>query len=92
VIQTPIRTPVANTYAERFVQTVRRECLDWLPVGSERHLRRVLLEYLEHYHHERPHRRLALRPPDPTPKQATGPVSRRDRFDGRLYEYHRAAA
>jgi transposase InsO family protein len=54
IIQTPIRTPVANAYAERFVRTVRTECLDWLLIRNERHLHRILREYLEHYNHERP--------------------------------------
>jgi hypothetical protein len=92
VIRTPIRTPVANAYAERFVQTDRRECLDWLLVASERHLRRVLLEHLELYHHERPHRGLALQPPNPAGQPTTGPVRRRDRLDGLVHEYHGAAA
>jgi putative transposase len=92
VIRTPIRTPVANAYAERFVQTVRRECLDWLLIINERHLRRVLVDFLEHYHHERPHRGLALRPPDPVPQPESGPVERRDRLNGHLHEYFRTAA
>jgi putative transposase len=49
------------------VQTVRRECLDWLLVANESSLRRVLVDFPEHYHHERPHRGLELRPPDPVP-------------------------
>ena len=56
IIQTPIRTPVANAYAERFVRTIRSECLDWLLIRNERHLHHVLREYLEHYTHERSHR------------------------------------
>jgi putative transposase len=42
VIHTPIRTPVANAHAERFVRTVRAECLDWLSIRNERHLHRIL--------------------------------------------------
>ena len=92
VIRTPIRTPVANAYAERFVKTVRRECLDWLLITGERHLRRVLVDYLNHYHQERPHRGLALRPPDPPDRPDIGPIKRRDRLGGLIHEYHRAAA
>ena len=73
VIRTPIRTPVANAYAERFVRTVRAECLDWLLIRNERHLQRVLHHYLEHYNHERPHRGLRLQPPDPTRHQDLDP-------------------
>ena len=72
VIRTPIRTPVANAYAERFVRTVRNECLDWLLILNQRHLERVLRTYLEHYNAERPHRALELRPPTPTPRPAIG--------------------
>ena len=73
IIQTPIRTPVANAYAERFVRTIRAECLDWLLIRNERHLHRVLREYLEHYNHERPHRGRGLQAPDPPPRPANRP-------------------
>ena len=92
VILTPIRTPVSNAYAERFVGTDRRECLDWLLIGSEHHLRRVLVDYLEHYHAKRSHRALGLRPPDPPTRPAAGTVERRDRLGALIHEYHRAAA
>ena len=92
VILTPARTPVANAYAERVVRTIRSESLDWIPIRNERHLRRVLVEYLEHYNHERPHRGLALQPPDPPPRLEHGPIERRDRLGGLIHEYHRAAA
>ena len=82
MIHTPIRTPVANAYAERFVRTVRSECLDWLLIVNERHLRRVLVDYFEHYHGERPHRALGLRPPDPRTSPVAGTVQRRDRLAG----------
>ena len=72
VIRTPIRTPVANAYAERFVRTIRNECLDWLLILNQRHLERVLPTYLEHYNHERPHRALDLTPPTPAPRPAIG--------------------
>ena len=92
VIRTPVRTPVANAYAERFVQIVRRECLDWFLIGGERHLRRNLVDYLDHYHAERPHRGLGLRPPDPPNQPSAGPIERRDRLGGLVHEYHRTAA
>ena len=65
VIRTPIRSPKANAFAERFVKTVRRECLDHLLVFGERHLQRILREYLRHYNEERPHRGLSLETPEP---------------------------
>jgi len=61
VIHTPIRAPQANAYAERFVRTIRAECLDWLLILRRRHLERVLRAYTAHYNRERPHR--ALTPP-----------------------------
>jgi Integrase core domain len=67
VILTPVRTPVANAYAERLVRTIRRECLDRILLHNEPHLRRILVDYLEHYHQERPHHGLAPQPPDPPP-------------------------
>ena len=49
VIRTPIRAPKANAYAERWVSTVRAECLDWVIVLGFRHLERVLQTYARHY-------------------------------------------
>jgi putative transposase len=95
VIETPIRAPQANAYAERFVRTARSECLDWLLIIGRRHLEFVLRIYTAHYSRERPHRGLALHPPEPataTQHQNTGKVERRDRLGGLIHEYHRAAA
>src|SRR5918995_3534158 len=64
VIHTPIRAPQANAYAERFVRTVRAECLDWLLIIGRRHLEQTLRIYTTHYNRERPHRGLALLTPD----------------------------
>jgi transposase InsO family protein len=65
VICTPIRSPHANAFAERFVKTVRRECLDHLLIFGERHLQWTLREYLRPYNEERPHRALSLETPEP---------------------------
>jgi len=94
VIHTPVRAPQANAYAERFICTVRAECLDWLLIGGRRHLERVLRTYVQHYNSERPHRGLALQPPE-TPQLKPAPggeVQRRDRLGGLLHEFYRAAA
>ena len=89
VIHTPIRAPQANAYAERFVRTVRAECLDWLLILGRRHLERVLRVYTTHYNSERPHRGLALQLPDPaiaaSPPPA-GKIERRDRLGGLIHE------
>ena len=71
-LRTPIRAPTANAYAERWVATVRAECLDWTLVCGQRHLSRILQAYVRHYNQQRPHRGLALALPqprehDPTP-------------------------
>ena len=92
VVLTPIRTPVANAYAERVVRTIRRECHDWILIRNEHHLRRVLGENLQHYNRERPHHGRAFRPPDPPPRLEAGRIERRDRLGGLIHEYHRAAA
>jgi transposase InsO family protein len=63
VIRTPIRAPKANAHAERWVQTVRAECLDWTLVVGWRHLLRLLRGYVRHYNEQRPHRSLALAVP-----------------------------
>ena len=61
VIRTPVRAPRANAYAERWIGTLRRECLDRLLIVNQRHLRLVLEQYVEHYNSHRPHRSLAQR-------------------------------
>ena len=55
VVRTPYRSPRANAHAERWVRSVREECLDHQLIVSERHLRRILAEYVAHYNEARPH-------------------------------------
>jgi len=64
-IRIPPRAPRANAYAERWVRTVRSECLDWTLVWNRAHLQRVLADYLEHYDKGRPHRGVGLEVPVP---------------------------
>jgi len=94
IIRTPIRSPKANAFAERFVRTVRRECLDHILVFGERHLERILREYVRHYNKERPHRGLSLETPEPqlASNHADGEVVRVTRLAGLINEYHRIAA
>ena len=94
VIRTPIHSPKANAYAERFVRTFRHECLDHILVFGERHLERILGEYVRHYNRERPHRGLSLETPEPqlASNHADGEVVRVTRLGGLINEYHRMAA
>lgn len=66
-ILTPVRAPKANSFAERWVRTVRRECLDWTLILGRRHLERALREYVTHYNAKRPHRGIELRAPESLP-------------------------
>lgn len=95
IILTPVRSPKANAHAERWVGTVRRECLDWLLVLGRRHLEAILREYVEHYHSARPHRGLALDVPDTdgcsSASLGSDVIERRDVLGGLIHEYHVAA-
>jgi putative transposase len=97
VILAPVAAPKAKAHAERWVRSVRRECLDWLLIVSRKQLERVLREYVQHYNAHRPHRALEQRPPlgKPPRPRSTVPtelrVRRRDRLGGLLHEYERAA-
>ena len=94
VVRTPIRAPMANAFAERFVRTARRECLDHILVLGERHLERTLREYVRHYNKERPHRGLSLETPEPKSdtNRGDGEIVRVARLGGLINEYHRIAA
>jgi putative transposase len=96
IIRTPIRAPRANAFAERFVRTVRRECLDHVLIYDRRHLERVLGAYVAHYVDERPHRGLGLAVPAgirlaQVPGATPTLVKRRDVLGGLIHEYRRAA-
>jgi transposase InsO family protein len=93
-VKTPVRAPKANAIAERFVGTVRSECLDWLLILNRRHLQRTLRVYLDHYNTQRPHRALELCPPEHEgdARSRGSEIHRRDRLGGLIHEYYRAAA
>jgi putative transposase len=94
IVKTPVRAPQANAIAERFVRTIRAECLDWLLILNRRHLEHVVRVYTDHYNRQRPHRALDLKPPNPAEPTlpASGEIQRRDRLGGLIHEYYRAAA
>jgi putative transposase len=94
IIKTPPQAPRANAYAERWVGTVGRECLDRILITGERHLAAVLDQYTEHYNRHRPHRSLGQRPPappSPVPNPPAATVQRRRILDGLINEYVQAA-
>jgi putative transposase len=99
IVRTPIQAPNANAYAERWVGSVRRECLDRLLIFGRRQLEHALRIYIRHFNQQRPHRALELRPPerpggtDPPPTATLHPlrVRRRDLLGGLLHEYQAAA-
>jgi transposase InsO family protein len=84
----------AQTIAERFIGTLRRECLGHLLISGPRHLAVVMQEYLAHYNTHRPHRSLRQHPPaghTPPPPGATVRPLRRDRLGGLVHEYVQVA-
>ena len=98
VIRTPVQAPNANAHAERWVGSVRRECLDRLLIFSRRQLEHVLRVYTRHHNEHRPHRALALRPPEqaagsPAPLRAPPypQLNRTDLLGGLIHEYEHAA-
>jgi putative transposase len=97
VLRSPPQAPRANAHAERWVRTVRRECLDRVLIYNPRHLLAVLGEFVEHYNEHRPHQSRDQRPPD---AMDTGPavvdlasvrVRRRKILNGLISEYSQAA-
>jgi transposase InsO family protein len=98
VLHSPPQSPRANAYAERWVRTVRRECLDRMLIYSPRHLLGVLADFVEHYNEHRPHQSRHQRPPNASD---TGPavvvdltsarVRRRKILNGLISEYSQVA-
>jgi len=97
-----VRAPQARAHAERWVGSLRRECLDRLLILGRRHLESVVRAYAKHYNEHRPHRSLAQRPPLAKPPPIREPtltsepiplhrLRRRDRLGGLLHEYELAA-
>ena len=94
VVKTPVQTPVANCFIERWIGSLRRELLDRTVIWNEPQLRRLIVDYLEHYNEHRPHRSLGQQPPSQMPStafRAGHPVTVRARCDGLVHEYRQAA-
>jgi transposase InsO family protein len=88
VIKTPVRSPQANSFAERFVGTLRRQCLDHLLILGQQHLRKVPAEFARHYNGHRPHQALHQRPPQHRSGHAIDMTGRV--VGGLISEYRRA--
>src|SRR5262249_3481031 len=92
VVRTPGQAPNANAHAERFVRSIREECLDRLILFGERRLLDALDEYVAHYHGERNHQGLGNQLLTPATRSTRGAHVRcRERLGGLLRYYHRAA-
>ena len=98
ILKTPIQTPVANAFAERWIGTLRRELLDRTIIWNQRQLQRLVIDYIAHYNMHRPHRSLGQRPPrHTTPDNNTTDhplplrLVRTTRCDGLINEYKQAA-
>jgi putative transposase len=93
-LRTPVQAPRANAIAERWIGTLRRECLDHMLITGRRHLAALLREFVDHYNTHRPHRSLNQHPParpTPPPCEATVRPLRRDRLGGLVHEYLQVA-
>ena len=95
-IRTPVRSPRVNAIAERWVRTVREECLDWTLVLRRNHLEAVLRDYVRHYNQHRPHRGLRLQVPAPlsevtSASPSLSDIARHDVLGGIIHEYQAAA-
>ena len=96
ILKTPIRSPVANTFAERWIGTLRRELLDRTIIWNQAQIERLIIDYIEHYNTHRPHRSLGQRPPAPRQPPRVDPqqpqrLIRSSRCDGLIHEYRHAA-
>jgi putative transposase len=96
VIKAPVRAPKARAHAERWIGSVRRECLDRVLILGRRHLQHVLVTYIRHFNEHRPHRALGQRPPLRSEQPLAEVIDlerirRRDLLDGLIHEYELAA-
>ena len=93
IMPIPYHTPNANAFAERWVRSVREECLDHILVVNEQHLLRILQEYVEYYNQARPHQGIEQRSPIPYGSPpTTGTIRRRKVLGGVINDYYRAPA
>jgi hypothetical protein len=94
VVLTPLRAPDANSHAERWVWTVRTECLDHILILNQKHIVSVLREFEAYYNERRPHQGIEQRTPimPVSSSPSDGPVRCRDVLEGIIHDYYRHAA
>jgi hypothetical protein len=90
VIRTPFRAPNANAFAERWVRTVREECLDHILILSTNHSKRVLIEYSHYYNYSRPHQGIEQKTPMLQQFPSEGIIHRRKILGGIINDYYRS--
>jgi putative transposase len=94
VVRNPFRALRANAYAERWVRSIREECLDQVIILNQNHLAYVLREYERYFNTARPHQGIGQQIPDPPPVRnlpGNGRVERRDILGGVIHDYYAAA-
>jgi transposase InsO family protein len=91
-VRTAYRSPWQNGYVERLIGTIRRDCVDHVIVRNERHLKRVLRDYLGYYHRWRTHLSLEMDAPERRPVQETGRIVEVEELGGLHHHYERMAA
>ena len=91
-VRLPPKSPNLNAYAERFVLSIKSECLDRMVMFGEGHLRRAVSSYMKHYHLERCHQGIGNRPIEGVPELGEGSVARLERLGGIPSHYYRRAA
>ena len=95
ILETPVRTPVANAFAQRWIGTIRRELLDRTLIWNQHQLERLVVDYIDHYNQHRPHRSLNQRPPlaseAPPPNQRHLHVVKSTRCNGLINQYQNTA-
>jgi putative transposase len=94
ILKTPVEAPRANAYCERFLGSLRRECLDYMLILSDRHLWHIVTDYVAYLNHARPHQGIHQRIPcDPQlPDHAEGEIVSVPVLGGLHHDYRRKAA
>lgn len=90
VIPTPVRAPNANAFSERWVRTVREECLDYILIFNAAHLRRVVIEFMDYYNTARPHQGIDQQTPILQARPSSGTIQCRNVLGGIIHDYYRA--